>query len=64
FTGQDQFYGLPKKENLDRLTIWTLEIDRRRSHNKTAVALANKFARIVLAIWTKNCYYESKKEVN
>jgi transposase len=53
-----------KKANLDRLRIWALEIERRRGHNKAAVALANKLARIVWAVWTKNCLYQSKKEVN
>ena len=37
--------------SLDRLRAWALEIQERRGHNKAAVALANKLARIVWATW-------------
>lgn len=36
---------------LDQLRTWALELHERRGHNKTAVALANKLARIVWATW-------------
>jgi transposase len=36
---------------LDRLRIWVLTLNERRGHNKAAVALANKLARIVWATW-------------
>ena len=36
---------------LDRLRAWALEVQERRGHNKAAVALANKLARIVWATW-------------
>jgi transposase len=36
---------------LDRLRIWALDLQERRGHNKAAVALANKLARIVWATW-------------
>jgi transposase len=36
---------------LDRLRVWALARERARGHNKAAVALANKLARIVWAIW-------------
>ena len=35
----------------DRLRAWALERERLRGHNKAAVALANKLARIVWAVW-------------
>lgn len=36
---------------LDRLRSWALDLQERRGHNKAAVALANKLARIVWATW-------------
>ncbi len=36
---------------LTRLQTWVLETERRRGHNKAAVALANKLARIAWATW-------------
>lgn len=36
---------------LTRVQTWVLETERRRGHNKAAVALANKLARIVWATW-------------
>ena len=36
---------------LDRLRLWALDLQERRGHNKAAVALANKLARIVWATW-------------
>ena len=37
--------------SLDRLRTWALDVQERRGHNKAAVALANKLARIVWATW-------------
>jgi len=37
--------------SLDRLRTWALDLQERRGHNKAAVALANKLARIVWATW-------------
>jgi transposase len=36
---------------LDRLRTWALDLQERRGHNKAAVALANKLARIVWSTW-------------
>jgi transposase len=36
---------------LGRIRIWALDLQERRGHNKAAVALANKLARIVWATW-------------
>jgi transposase len=35
----------------DRLRRWALEVQRLRGHNRATVALANKLARIVWAVW-------------
>jgi transposase len=36
---------------LDRLRRWALETERRVGHNKAVIALANKLARIMWAMW-------------
>lgn len=41
-----------KPLRLGRLQHWALHLERRRGHNKAAVALANKLARIAWAVWT------------
>jgi transposase len=38
----------------DRLRAWALQIERLRGHNKAAIALANKLARIVWAVWRRD----------
>jgi transposase len=35
----------------DRLQSWALRLEQSRGHNKAAVALANKLARIAWAVW-------------
>ena len=40
-----------KGSPIDRLRGWALDLQERRGHNKAAVALANKLARIVWATW-------------
>ncbi len=37
-----------------RLRAWALQVQRLRGHNKAAIALANKLARIVWAVWKHN----------
>jgi transposase len=37
----------------DRLRTWALDRERARGHNKAAVALANKLARIAWAVWRR-----------
>ena len=41
----------------DRLRTWALDRERDRGHNKAAVALANKLARIVWAVWRRERVY-------
>lgn len=40
-------------QNLTELQRWALETDARCGHNKATVALANKMARIMWAVWTR-----------
>jgi transposase len=43
----------------DRLRDWASKIDKTRGHNKAAVALANKMARMVWAVWTSGKPFRS-----
>jgi transposase len=45
----------------DRLRSWALERERERGHNKAAVALANKLARIVWAVWKREEAFEGQE---
>jgi transposase len=45
---------------LDRLRTWALALQERRGHNKAAVALANKLARIVWATWRHERDYTNR----
>lgn len=40
-----------RPQRLDRLRAWALQLQTLRGHNKATVALANKLARIVWAVW-------------
>ena len=42
----------------DRLRDWAAKVDKTRGHNKAAVALANKMARMVWAVWHHDRDYE------
>ena len=37
-----------------RLRLWAQNVERLRGHNKAAIALANKIARLVWAVWKKD----------
>jgi transposase len=50
-----------KAENHDRLRSWALDLEKRVKHNKAAVALANKLARIVWAVWKHDRAYEAPR---
>jgi transposase len=51
-----------KAKQHDRLRAWALALEKRTKHNKAAVALANKLARIAWAIWKRDRDYVSKLE--
>jgi transposase len=48
-----------KARSHDRLTTWALSLEKRMRHNRAAVALANKLARIAWAVWRNGKEYES-----
>lgn len=41
-------------KNPDRLRAWALRLEQMRGHNKAVIALANKLARIVWAVWRRD----------
>jgi transposase len=47
-------HAAKKKPRLDRLRSWALRCEARRGHNKAAVALANKMARIAWGVWKRD----------
>ena len=46
----------------DRFRAWALECERRRGHNKAAVAVANKLARIACMVWKSGKPFESRPQ--
>jgi transposase len=44
-------WAAKKRRTPDHLRAWALHLQETRGHNKAAVALANKLARIVWAVW-------------
>lgn len=44
---------------LTPLQTWAVEVELRRGHNKATIALANRLARIVWAVWKKRESYEA-----
>ena len=53
-------WSAKRKTNPDPIQLWALEIERTRGHNKAAVALANKLARIIWAVWKNQRPYERR----
>jgi len=49
-----------KRPPTHHLRSWALQIERLRGHNKAAVALANKLARIVWAVWKHGVDFREK----
>ena len=47
------------KKQPDSLRAWAMRLERLRGYNKATVAMANKMARIVWAVWNKDTYFES-----
>lgn len=45
--------------NPDRLRTWVLRLEARAGHNRAAVALANKMARIAWAVWREERTFQS-----
>ena len=49
-------------EHPDRLRSWALALEKRAKHNVATVALANKLARIIWAVWKNNSDYRSQPQ--
>ena len=43
---------------LTRVEHWAVNTEQRIGHNKATVALANKMARMMWAVWTRQCNYD------
>jgi transposase len=52
-------YAARRSHQPDRLRRWALAVQQRRGHNRAAVALANKLARIAWAVWSRNTVFHS-----
>lgn len=52
-----------KRRHPDRLRAWALAKETARGHNKAAVALANKLARIIWAVWKHDRPFHSVSQV-
>ena len=46
-------------KTLDRLQAWGLDLAQRRGHNRAAVAVASKLARLAWAVWSHQDVYHS-----
>lgn len=44
-------------EGLSRLQRWVLDVEQRTHHNKATIALANKMARIIWSVWSREQEY-------
>ena len=50
-------WSAKSREKPDRLRAWVLRLEQRRGHNKATIALANKLARIVWAVWRRDAEF-------
>jgi transposase len=57
-------WSAKKPKQPHRLYSWALALEQSRGHNKAAVALANKLARIAWVVWSKNSDFKIIQEVN
>ena len=51
-------YAASRSPRPDRLGRWAIAVRQRRGHNRAAVALANKLARIAWAVWSRDTVYQ------
>jgi transposase len=58
--GRSVLAAARRRGSRDRLRAWGLEVDRLRGHNRAAVALANKLARICWAGWRHGDRYQGR----
>ncbi len=57
--GRSILHHAKRVEKPDKLRAWGLDRERMIGHNKAAIALANKLARIVWAVWKSESEYQS-----
>lgn len=57
--GRSALFAASRAKNPDRLQAWALRLKQRRGHNRAAVALANKIARIAWAACTHKTSYQT-----
>jgi transposase len=50
-------YAAKRSHQPDRLRRWAITVQQRRGHNRAAVALANKLARIAWAVWCRDTVF-------
>lgn len=55
--GRSVLWSAKGKAGTDGLRAWALRTEQRRGHNVAAVAVANKLARIVWAVWSRQLPY-------
>jgi len=53
-------FAAKRSKQPDRLRAWALKVEHHHGHNKAAVALANKIARTVWAVWRNDTVFESR----
>jgi hypothetical protein len=55
-------WGAKRMTPPDRLRAWGLEVQRRRGHNKAAIAVANKLARMAWVVWRRQVDFISQPQ--
>jgi transposase len=58
--GRSLLAAAKRRGGRDRLRQWGLEVERLRGHNRAAVAVANKLARICWALWRHGECYQGR----
>ena len=61
--GRSVLLAARSKAEPDRFHAWALRIHDTRGHNKAAVAVANKLARMIWAVWRNGDCYESRDAI-
>jgi transposase len=60
--GRAVLWGARSKTQPDRLRSWALDLQHRRGHNKAAIGVANKMARIIWAVWKSGTPFASRPQ--
>ncbi len=61
--GRSILANAPRRQEPSRLRTWALNIQQKRGHNKAVVAMANKLARFVWAVWRKDVEYAEPQDM-